>query len=551
MWKPSSVVPQHRTRAILVWVAILVTAFAYTVWQTAVVIRKRANPSTKLMVSNQRYQFPTVSVCLEDGYGCGYNDHGTDACISSSLWTSHAWYEGGDEFIYIEAQQVQDLDCIEFDLTQIQVPEGERETAQGVTASIEMDWVSSDNATAETEYSAGVYVILDDGSGGSLFEAESLLIPYSRNEIASDDRNYDVTAMTIGKTKRNYLSGTSITNYPVLTLATTKFVTTPDWDLFSASSASPDSSYWYTSLSGWEVTNSSAVGTLFLEITQGSYSHTQVEDIEPLEIGALFGNVGGFWELLVLAWGVFFITRSRDTEPTLKARNFAKTLKRGGSLKRKRPKIDSAAAEESGRDGPRPPDWDSSDEDDRHASGPHDWGAIDKAEKSRRRSRPRSAGPRRPVALPLPRRSCFHSEPGNLGISTSTSSTLAPSRRSSASVVEGTVSAVPSTASMRRWSGSNAAIAASTFNTYDAAVAQTSKAVFTVNGGTSSGFSSNPAGDKHGKGRTSFFISPPASAHRIHPESDDESSRSAGEEADESDLELGCGSEAEWRYGKG
>lgn len=59
-----------------------------------------------------------------------------------------------------------------------------------------------------------------------------------------------------------------------------------DFDLFSS-----DSSY----ASAWEVTEDSAIGTLFLEISQGSYSHTEVEDIEPLEIGALFGNVGGFW----------------------------------------------------------------------------------------------------------------------------------------------------------------------------------------------------------------------------------------------------------------
>ena len=84
-------------------------------------------------------------------------------------------------------------------------------------------------------------------------------------------------------------------------------------------------------------------------------------------------------ELLVLAWGVFFITKSRDTEPTLKARNFAKVLQRGGSKKRKRRKLDSAAAAEaSGHDGPRPQDWDSASDDDRNDSSASDSGAIEK-----------------------------------------------------------------------------------------------------------------------------------------------------------------------------
>lgn len=41
---------------------------------------------------------------------------------------------------------------MEFDLTEFNVPEGEREAAADVTATIAMDWISSDNATAETDY---------------------------------------------------------------------------------------------------------------------------------------------------------------------------------------------------------------------------------------------------------------------------------------------------------------------------------------------------------------------------------------------------------------
>lgn len=52
-----------------------------------------------------------------------------------------------------------------------------------------------------------------------------MMLPYSRNEVASNDRNFELTALTIGKTSRKYLSGSSITNYPVLTTSTTRVVT--------------------------------------------------------------------------------------------------------------------------------------------------------------------------------------------------------------------------------------------------------------------------------------------------------------------------------------
>lgn len=81
-------------------------------------------------------------------------------------------------------------------------------------------------------------------------------------------------------------------------------------------------------------------------------------------------------ELLVLAWGVFFVTKSRGAEPTLKARNFTQVLQRGASKKRKRRKFASIAAEEAGGDGARPPDWDLSD-DDIHVSDGSDSGLSD------------------------------------------------------------------------------------------------------------------------------------------------------------------------------
>ena len=64
------------------------------------------------------------------------------------------------------------------------------------------------------------------------------------------------------------------------------------YEMFPVSSTEYSS---YTLPSSYVATQDSAIGSLYLEITQGSFSNTEVEDIEPLEIGALFGNVGGFW----------------------------------------------------------------------------------------------------------------------------------------------------------------------------------------------------------------------------------------------------------------
>lgn len=188
------------------------------------------------------------------------------------------------------------------------------------------------------------------------------------------------------------------------------------------------------------------------------------------------------------------------------------------------------------------------------------------SERSRRhRAHRRPAGSRRAVAHPLPRRVSY-CESSSLGNSATTSATLTLSRRSSASMADGTGSNMPVT--MRRWSGSSAASAATKFNTYDAAMAQTRRAEFTVSGSRISSFSNNPnpnGGDHGSKARTSFFPKPHVGGSRIHhhDDSEDDSSQSAtspargtnnfvenGEEADENDLELGYGGEPEGRRGE-
>eukprot|EP00904_Undaria_pinnatifida_P005830 jgi/Undpi1/2377/HiC_scaffold_13.g05758.m1 len=79
--------------------------------------------------------------------------------------------------------------------------------------------------------------------------------------------------------------------------------------------ASSDDVYYDTMDS---LTDQYATGDLFLTIAQGAYSLTEIEDIDPLEIGTLLGNFGGFW-------GKY------NDEPTLRARGFVETFRLGKS----------------------------------------------------------------------------------------------------------------------------------------------------------------------------------------------------------------------------
>lgn len=62
----------------------------------------------------------------------------------------------------------------------------------------------------------------------------------------------------------------------------------------------------------------------------------------------------------MLAWGVFFISTSREAEPTLKARNFAKPLQRASSSMNK--KMTARQREQSLPDDEQQPGYDAGDD---------------------------------------------------------------------------------------------------------------------------------------------------------------------------------------------
>lgn len=69
-----------------------------------------------------------------------------------------------------------------------------------------------------------------------------------------------------------------------------------DDDYTSDSTYTTDDSSNYTTDDGrsWK-----AHGSLYLTLTQGTYSVTDIKEINPLDIGNLLGNIGGFWGELI------------------------------------------------------------------------------------------------------------------------------------------------------------------------------------------------------------------------------------------------------------
>ncbi|CAM9884006.1 unnamed protein product [Scytosiphon promiscuus] len=325
MWKPDVVVPEHRYRARIVWAGLLLSITAYTIWQVWKIFDGLHNPSTRLEVTDEMYTYPYVLVCFFDGKGCGYSDGSTDECVADG-------YEYAE--VYINSDDPEDgivtesgyTNCVGLDLTKHDV------AASGITrneayAQISMSWLTTDDASAETDYYNTVAIFVADKEPTE--ETLSFLdVPYTRYLPDDAQLDYTVADLHIGMTTKKDLSGDVKTSYPALTVSTATYTTDNMIDADSVSS-------------GFDV----AIGVLNLIIRQGPFSRTNIEEIDPLDIGTFLGNIGGFWELLLVFWGLIFIATRESREPKLKARDFAKSIQVGKEIitKRRSLSVDSSA----------------------------------------------------------------------------------------------------------------------------------------------------------------------------------------------------------------
>eukprot|EP00752_Nemacystus_decipiens_P010763 g9579.t1 len=195
-----------------------------------------------------------------------------------------------------------------------------------------MEWVVTDIASEEVEYFERIHIYLTDSEPTE--ETLSFLpVPYSR-VVPNDEATLPLTLadLTIGKTTKENLDGEVATTYPPLILSSTVFT--------ANNTLTPEPGYDY------------AIGQMNIYITQGYFSLTTVKELSPLDLGDFFGNIGGFWELLIVLWGLFFIASRADDTPQLKAREFIQPVK--SIIRRRSLSVDSGI---SGSTAEERPHW--------------------------------------------------------------------------------------------------------------------------------------------------------------------------------------------------
>eukprot|EP00904_Undaria_pinnatifida_P008172 jgi/Undpi1/4485/HiC_scaffold_17.g07839.m1 len=276
------------------------------------------NPNTSFVLSNDVYKYPDIYVCLYDFYGCDDFELEGD-CMGSFQST-----EGGNSnaIFNLNRDNEQDLQvdallteergwCVTFAASEIVVSEGERDAEDYVL--LNMFWYPGGSASGSTtcideeggweSHSESVFIHLRDVDTG-IYSA-GIQVSYSCMTSASD--RHISSHVGIGLTKENKLKSDNTAVYKAV--STSSAIYKDKRDSHITEIASP-----YAWLS--------------LEVAQVTDSLEEITEIDPLEIAEILGNIGGFWDLLLLLWPVFFVAATRE-DPHLKGRNFRKSVTRG------------------------------------------------------------------------------------------------------------------------------------------------------------------------------------------------------------------------------
>ncbi|CAB1104807.1 unnamed protein product [Ectocarpus sp. CCAP 1310/34] len=321
MWRPDEVLPQYKRRAVALWTVLIGSIILYSSLILYQALKKRNNPSVSFEVSNTVYEYPDIWVCLYGEYGCDSGELEEECMESAQLtgWgnTSAVFYPGGGEYEQtipgVGMLTPEDGWCVEFETSTISHFLGqERNASYNLDYLIlDMYWypggTESDSNTCVVEgwepHSEWIYVKLKDpGYPESGLVSTGIQVPYSC--ITNVSSSHSFTYVGIGVTIEERLG-----EEPVATNKALSVSTATHRDKVNAAIDKP-----YAQLS--------------LQFQQEPNSLEVITENDPFDLAEMFGNVGGFWDLLMLVWPIFFVAASRQ-DPHLKPRNFKKSVAKG------------------------------------------------------------------------------------------------------------------------------------------------------------------------------------------------------------------------------
>eukprot|EP00752_Nemacystus_decipiens_P013067 g11557.t1 len=334
MWKPGEVVAEHRARAVGVFVLMLVSIIAYSGWLFHKATEKAKAPDTTSVVTDVVYTYPDLWICLYADYGC--DDFFLQQQCLDSAWMT----EGGEPYAAfyprIKANKTfaHTTEELRIEATQASFDsEGDGQDGRGHCVAFKMSSATAFVGTLRDPHEYLDYVDLDmywypGGFGNATTcvedgEEQSPHRDFLHGFLVDSGGTSISPGIPLSYSCITNTSDDHVVNLLGIGLSTRERYRSSDVDTYTARSRL---------LGGWVGKANASIAMpyarLSMEIKQEPLSWEIVTEADPYEYAELLGNIGGFWDILLILWPLFFVA-AIEKDPPLKPRTFKKSIVRG------------------------------------------------------------------------------------------------------------------------------------------------------------------------------------------------------------------------------
>ncbi|CAN0440306.1 unnamed protein product [Pylaiella littoralis] len=325
---PSQVLPESRRQSYGIWTLLIFGIVGYIGYICFNAVEKMKDPDVSFSLSNDGYTYPDLNVCMYDwGAGCDTGVLPEDCVFSSN--STEGGIAGGYYFgenngtIPTWARLTEDRGwCVTFFMSQIDNRVGMARNPEdyGDFSILDLSWYpggaanKSNTCTAQSDegiwedHSGTVVIHLEDPASNDFVVSTGLQASYSC--VTSTSNRLLQTEVRLGLTRTKLLGGEVTNSYKVATTST--------YNYYTSRNASIEAPY----------------ASMKLNIKQGPNSLENLTEIDPVSIAEFLGNVGGFWDLLLLLLPIFLVSTLQQ-DPHLQVRNLRKTASQGVEMVRR------------------------------------------------------------------------------------------------------------------------------------------------------------------------------------------------------------------------
>ncbi|CBJ30298.1 similar to neural precursor cell expressed, developmentally down-regulated 4-like [Ectocarpus siliculosus] len=346
LWLPRMVVKEHRQKATIIWIGLLVGFLAYVgyiIWET---VESRKDPASSIELKQEHYTFPDVALCTTFGKGC--LDYDND-CFEDLSFTSMFNQTGfldydqnfTDDFAYV-SEPFEEVypNCKFVPLSMMTVDETgvKNGSVTSFSTAFYVLWDEKDTFYDHSYYLINrqfldMYLIPPDSSIESFTSASvDAKVPYSRLNLTTDTAfEATINHMVLGVTEFTGINENGNKKEKQRSFSQATITGVEHW--------------WW----GAEDYDSVEFGFFMVELSIGKFEFTSIEEVDPVDGWSIIGAIGGIWQFVVTGFGLFFVFSEKQS-PDRKMRNFRKSIGKPAEFANKRLSILNTSSRSSNQD---------------------------------------------------------------------------------------------------------------------------------------------------------------------------------------------------------